>query len=131
MDSWLASEHFFQQVGHPRSRILPNLGLLFSKDMEQAGEDLHQPVCQRANNLYVIGRSGEEVEHVTIRHCYLHDCTTTMLLSAHFNHAVFEHCHFARSILDGTEPLTTGRRALRDVELAEELARMAVEGTSP
>jgi predicted dehydrogenase len=39
-----------------------------------------------------------------------------------------EHRHFARCILDGTEPLTSGRRALRDVELAEDMARMAVEG---
>ena len=41
-----------------------------------------------------------------------------------------EHRHFARCILDGAEPLTSGRRALRDVELAEEMARMAVEGAS-
>jgi predicted dehydrogenase len=38
-----------------------------------------------------------------------------------------EYRHFAACLLEGHEPKTSGRQALRDVELAEELADMAVQ----
>ncbi len=39
-----------------------------------------------------------------------------------------EYEHFVSCLLDGREPMTSGRQALRDVELAEDLARMALQG---
>lgn len=65
-------------------------------EMRHAGEDIHEPLCQRSVALYVQGEAGSELEEIAVRSCYLHDATGVLVHTGRLDHAFFEHCYFAR-----------------------------------
>jgi hypothetical protein len=65
-------------------------------EMEHAGENIHQPMCQRCSAFYVTGEAGNEVTDIHLDNCYMHNVTGVNVHTDDARNISFDRCYFAR-----------------------------------